>query len=150
MLPIRADRLPQWPVGWIGSISHCRVDAIVVAATCSRWYALEVDRECLLDTSRASGIGAQIASASDARLLASLSLLLPLSSLYQTSLQFSAKEALYKALFPRVRRFQDCHAVRVIALAGHLLRLHLNHAWPDEWPTGCEIDIAYVLYARQV
>jgi len=152
MLPIDADRLPQWPVGWTGSISHNRVGAIAVAATCSRWYALGVDRECLLDTSMASDIAAQIATAPEARLLASLSQSLsqPLPPLHQTSLLFSAKEALYKALFPRVRRFQDFRAAQVIALDDHLLRLRLTHSWSEAWPAGSEIDVAYVLYARQV
>lgn len=152
MLAIDQDRLPQWPTGWLGSISHNRVGAIAIAATCAKWYALGVDRECLFGASMAREIATQIASVQESRLLASLSqsLARPLLPLQQTSLLFSAKEALYKALFPKIRCFQDFHAARVIALDDHLLRLQLSHSWSDEWPTGSEIDVAYALDERQI
>lgn len=114
---------PLWPTGVTGSISH--TDDICGAIACRDPRAL-----CGLDLERiASGSALQaifktcLSDAEAARVKAEHWLPAPVAA---TAL-FSAKETLYKALFPRVHRYFGFEAAEAIdAPARGKIRLRLN------------------------
>ena len=97
-LPTGSDRLPQWPVGYIGSISHSR-DYCWAAVAGSEFHAslgIDVERIDAVELDLAE----EICTAEELRWLERLP-----NSTQQSKLAiiFSAKEALYKAQYPLTR-----------------------------------------------
>lgn len=71
---------------------------------------------------------------------------IPVSSVPRAlTLLFSAKEALYKALFPHVRRFFDFHAARLISASHDRLDLELCQPWGPRWPAGHILSVRYAV-----
>lgn len=144
LLPPDARGLPTWPDGWVGSISH--TDGIAVAAVDHRdnCDALGVDIERLLDDQACNEIQAIVASPSE------LILLNPLSRNHALTLLFSAKEALYKALFPNVGRFFDFSAAIATDWRPDVLTLSLAVHWSSRWKQGAEIRATYAFHDDHV
>ena len=139
-LGIGADHLPEWPAGWIGSISHTdRVAAAVVApmAGTSR-LVLGMDVEELIEP----GLAPDIAAATAPEILRDGGGLPAGLTLAEAATRaFSAKEALYKALFPGTRQFREFSAARVSRLgAGAGIGLTLAEDWGAGWAAGTRID----------
>lgn len=78
-----------------------------------------------------------------------LALLAPLGAQRALTLLFSAKEALYKALYPEVRQFFDFTAARAAAL-GDCLQLHLTVPWGKDWPAGTAVPVRFAFEGRYV
>ena len=100
---IGTQREPLWPVGIVGSISHC-----TNIAACSAFRPSEkvgagvgIDVEAFIDIDTVEQIQDQILCAEDAQL--ALSNLSKEQAAKRFTQVFSPKESLYKALFPRVR-----------------------------------------------
>jgi len=89
---IGPDRLPVWPEGTIGSISHNQQNAVAIAACARRYHAVGVDIEAQMDAVTACEVLPVIGpvGAED-----------PLN----LTLAFSAKESLFKALYRHVGFF---------------------------------------------
>jgi 4'-phosphopantetheinyl transferase EntD len=103
-LPPDHDRLPQWPLGFLGTISHS-----------GNLCAVHVGRVCQL-----AGIGVDIERlhhmGSTLRALICRPDEIECASMdydVDTLLRFVAKEALYKACFPVTREFLTFHDVRI-------------------------------------
>lgn len=158
--------LPLWPPGWIGSISHT-ADRAMAAVTrrpgCSGLHAchhtchhachhacqrfcqrfcqhsgliLGVDVERLIAPAQCAEIQTQVARPDE------LSLLAELAPVQAMTLLFSAKEALFKALYPQVRRFVDFFAAQATHWDGRTLSLRLTRSWSADWPQGTQVDVA--------
>jgi enterobactin synthetase component D len=82
-------------------------------------------------------IQGQIACADELKVLSSL------PHAQAMTLLFSAKEALYKALYPSVRKVFDFSAAHAIDLQHGALKLRLSHAWGAGWPRGTNIQVQY-------
>jgi enterobactin synthetase component D len=109
-LPSAKTREPIWPAGMTGSISHSKQMAISCISNNSDYLSLGIDAEELMKPEVATEVAATIATQGELDFLATLD-----SSLGLTVL-FSAKEALYKALFPLVRTFIDFKEVKLTSL----------------------------------
>lgn len=110
---IRPDRSPRWPAGCIGSISHCDGHALAIAARATDYRSLGIDLEALLDDDTAEQVGGLVLSAQEWRLQPS-----GWARNRFLTLAFSAKEALYKAIYPlcgRILEFQDACLLAVEA-----------------------------------
>ncbi len=100
VVPVRADRGPLWPDGFVGSISHAGELALAVAAPSAVMRAIGVDLEpglpldqdLLNRVCRPEEIGRLKASA---------------RPLHQAKLIFSAKESVYKCVAPLMEVFLD-------------------------------------------
>lgn len=102
------DRVPRWPEGVVGSITHCdRICAAAVApASATAGVGLDVEPAVAL----ADGLVPMIVRPEEHARLASLpSGLQPLAGI----LTFSIKEAVYKAIYPRQRVFLDFQQVAI-------------------------------------
>ena len=103
---------PLWPTGIVGSISHSGTQAFALAV--QRDNALVgVDCEALLDTQEAVEIQDGIIDAQEKSVLIQTGYPFALA----LTLAFSAKESLFKALFPRVNALMgfDCACVTAIS-----------------------------------
>lgn len=103
------DRVPIWPAGWGGSISHCTGLCVVAVAPLARQRGLGIDVEP--DEPVSDGIErvvcrggehAWIDAAPDASARAR-----------RVKLVFSVKEATYKAFYPELRTFWSFQDVEV-------------------------------------
>lgn len=105
----RMGRAPVWPMGVAGSITHSRDRAI--AAVSTHYGAVGLDCEALVAPDRALQLAAAIFSETEERLRPEA---LPFATFF--TLVFSAKEALYKALSPRLSRIPDFREVTLTAM----------------------------------
>ncbi|PPT20574.1 hypothetical protein XarCFBP6771_11250 [Xanthomonas arboricola] len=143
-LPRGSDRLPIWPPGWTGSISHA--DGIAAAAVVARapGTALGLDVEHWINADQAGQICRLIASQAELELLVALP---PERAL---TLLFSAKEALFKALYPSTRRFMEFSAARLVDANDKELSLQLSEHWSPEWMRGTVVPVRFLLQEAYV
>ena len=95
------DRLPVWPAGFVGSITHTHGFAWAVAARAGEARGIGVDTEQILDATRAENLPAAI-TAPDVWATRSR---WGLDDPAYLTLVFSAKESLFKCLYPIVLKF---------------------------------------------
>lgn len=101
-VPIGSHRQPLWPSGWVGSITHSNGCAISALAPSSRVSVLGIDLEHWLEDTTADKISAMIVDSEEAEILAG-----PMSYGAMLTFAFSAKESLFKAIFPLVGYYFD-------------------------------------------
>lgn len=102
-----ADRLPVWPAGVVGSISHCEGLCAAVVARDDEVCALGFDAE--VHTAFPDEIAPMVAHRDEVAVIAGPTGL----AVNPYALVFSAKEAFYKSYFPRERTYLDFHDVRL-------------------------------------
>ena len=113
---------PVWPDGITGSITHTRGIACAAVACTSDAAGIGFDLEFLVDAARMERVSRLILHACETRLRAP-----DLDAAALFTLAFSAKESLFKCLYPLVRRRFDYRdaAVRRIDAAGHQIEIEL-------------------------
>ncbi|CAI0852060.1 phosphopantetheinyltransferase component of enterobactin synthase multienzyme complex [Serratia rubidaea] len=109
---VHLGRVPRWPEGFIGSISHSAKRAIALATNDARIRHLGVDTERHQPEAMRE-IAEMLASHAEAQYIARL----PLAREWVLTLLFSAKESLFKALYPALQRDFDFMAAELAALA---------------------------------
>ncbi|MDN3610394.1 4'-phosphopantetheinyl transferase family protein [Vibrio ostreicida] len=108
-IPTGADRAPIWPAGITGSITHNEDQAIAVVAYSRDHSMIGVDLESLMSAPLAQELAPHIIDHHEAKLIKRLNL----DFSHGLSVVFSAKESLYKALYPHVRTFFGFEDARV-------------------------------------
>ncbi|WP_167343470.1 enterobactin synthase subunit EntD [Cronobacter universalis] len=116
---IGAHREPCWPAGFTGSITHTghRAWAAVIAIS----GGVGIDVENMMDAQTAHELAPGIIDTEECALLART----PLPFASALTLAFSAKESLFKALFPQVGDWFGFECAKVVALDDHQLTLRL-------------------------
>lgn len=138
-LPRDADGLPVWPSGWVGCISHSQDWAVAAAAPSSRVRGLGIDIQELIDDNVVGMTESMVAAPEEMR-----GLLRAMDRRHAFTLLFSAKEALYKALYPALRQFQDFDAARVVGVDGGVIELALTRSWDAyRWLAGARVRLNY-------
>jgi enterobactin synthetase component D len=122
-LPIGPLRAPQWPAGFVGSITHAAGFAAAAVAPSSRSRGLGIDLERTLSPTDVERLAATLAHPGELA-LASLTAL------------FAAKEALFKALAPHVGRYFDFLDVAAVAAAADRLTFLQRCDLSAEFPAG--------------
>lgn len=102
------DRVPIWPPNVTGSISHCRDYAVVAVCDAHACFGLGVDIEP--DEPVKPGVERIVCTEAERRGLGGGDECDPIRG-RRVKLFFSAKEAVYKAFYPRVRTFWNFHDV---------------------------------------
>lgn len=118
-IPAGAGGAPLWPDGIVGSITHTDDDAAAMVAVRGTVVALGIDLESLAHAARTEDLLTTVTTAAER---ATADPVLPLAAL-----AFSAKEAVYKCLYPTAGRFLDFYDVELaIDPAGtfRVLRAH--------------------------
>lgn len=135
------DGSPSWPAAVVGSITHGAGRALCAVARSSELRSLGIDAERLMSESAKEELMARICSDAERALLRS-SLSAPEAHL--VTFAFSAKESLYKCLYPLMGRFMDFSAAQVVAASGAEaggslrgeLQLELSVDWSPELRQG--------------
>jgi 4'-phosphopantetheinyl transferase EntD len=107
------QRVPRWPVGIVGSITHTHGWCAAAVARAEHIDALGTDVEAA--TPLDPGLWQRICRPEELRVLEAYPT--PRAGLLAKAL-FSAKESIYKALYPRVRIFLDFQAMHIELAAG--------------------------------
>ncbi|EMK3529664.1 4'-phosphopantetheinyl transferase superfamily protein [Pseudomonas aeruginosa] len=144
-LPVR-DRMPVWPLGVLGSISHCASLVVAMTAPASRFRALGVDVETVIDSATVLNIQHSIGSDGELTVLESV---VP-DRARALTLLFSAKEALYKALYPLVGEYKDFHAAQVVGCRAKALVLRLTEHWNAQWRCGTHVLVRFAWLGNEV
>ncbi len=112
-LPRDSDGCPVWPEGLVGSISHTDAFATAAVAPAGVARGLGVDVEPTISREAADEVARLVASEDETRRVSEAAGLNRLESL---TLIFSAKESLFKAVYPSSRRYfdhLDCEVVHI-------------------------------------
>ena len=113
--------MPLWPTGFVGSISHCHGWATAAVAHATHVQAIGIDMEQCMTGELAESIRELVTCDSELHWLGKLSL----PPEVVLTLIFSAKESLFKALYPGVRRYFDFIDAEVATLDLHAASLTL-------------------------
>lgn len=138
-MPGRRDSgVADWPAGFIGSISHTAGLAAAAAANEAAYQSLGIDVEQLMPASRANDLIDIVLTEGERARFAHF----PLDQL--VVLAFSAKEALFKALYPLTEcRFyhEDAELVRVSADGTAAVRLRRRLS--SDWIEGSDLPVLW-------
>jgi enterobactin synthetase component D len=128
---------PILPPGIVGSISHKESLAVALVARSPAGVREHVGVDLEIEASRSDrpDIGPKILTDDEA---AELSELDPIARAREVLLRFSAKEAIYKALDPLVRRYVGFKEVAVKPLPGGMAEV-VAHLPPTEGPFAIEV-----------
>jgi len=106
-IPYGADRAPVWPDELVGSITHCESFAAAAVAWAQDYRALGIDVE--FEGAVPQSLSSVLFSREELDHMCAL----PTGMQDWRTLFFSAKEAVYKVVFPLTRQFLDAQAVRI-------------------------------------
>ena len=134
---IGEDRAPVWPAHICGSITYSTGHAAAIVAHKAQWRGLGMDLENVLTLERAERLAGEILTPDELQRMATL----PREQIAQlVTLTFSAKESLFKALYPIVqKRFYFEHAEMLEWSDSGQLRLRLLTDLSSEWCDGKEL-----------
>jgi enterobactin synthetase component D len=102
-IAIGADRAPVWPAGIVGAITHAEGFAAAAVARATDARGLGLDSEPVVVAEAVAAVTAQAVVPGELDALASSGL----GEATLLTLVFSAKESLFKCLYPRVGRYFD-------------------------------------------
>ncbi|KTC62920.1 4'-phosphopantetheinyl transferase [Pseudomonas fluorescens ABAC62] len=140
---IGEDRAPVWPAHISGSITHSTGHAAAIVGHKSQWRGLGMDLENVLTQERAQRLAGEILTADELHRMASGT---PEQTALLVTLTFSAKESLFKALYPIVhKRFYFEHAEMVEWSQDGYIKLRLLTDLSDEWCHGKELAGQFAL-----
>lgn len=144
---VGTNREPIWPEGIAGSIAHSSTRcAAVISDRADMMIGVDIE-----DVARAAALDSifQVTLLTDETRLIRKQDVMPAAVL--ATLVFSAKETLYKALFPKVRRFFGFdHAELIAPPDAYGLKLRLIQRLDARFCEGREFEIGYKILADTV
>ncbi|WP_448097732.1 4'-phosphopantetheinyl transferase family protein [Luteibacter yeojuensis] len=142
-------REPLWPSTIVGSISHTHGVAGAVVAPSGAIRGIGLDIEHVVTTDAAAALRGPVVNASEQAVLDTLFADDPLLGL---TIAFSAKESLYKGLFPQVGSFFDFDAavIEYVDTAARTVRLMLRTTLAPALPAGTCLQVRYDLLSPRL
>ncbi|MCC2605701.1 4'-phosphopantetheinyl transferase family protein [Planctobacterium marinum] len=139
-------RCPQWPKGVVGSISHADAVACCITAPDTLFQGVGVDVENIMAVKTVEEIRISIVNQQESLLMRQFSALA--DNVLFTAV-FSAKEAIYKALYPSVRRFFDFSAVNLTGIEAdrELLQFEVTESLAAGYGVGTKIAVHFRVQA---
>ena len=134
-----ADRAPQWPTGYVGSITHNDTSAAAIIGHAAHFAGLGIDCEEIMEAATAQKLQSAILSPSEATLQPQT-----LSFAAFTSLVFSAKEALYKATYPLIGQMFGFHDVSLQRITASHLHFIMHADTLPDW----HLAVHYILHPK--
>ncbi|HHG8782325.1 enterobactin synthase subunit EntD [Enterobacter hormaechei] len=135
---------PLWPDGVSGSITHSGTQAMAVVVR-DRQALIGIDCETILPEYEAREIKDGIVDVQEERVLTRTGYPFALA----LTLAFSAKESLFKALFPRVKSYMGFDCARVTALDAQTITLVLTRQLAG-FNEGATFTLHWQLHGEQV
>lgn len=136
---------PIWPPGWVGSISHSLTHVSAVVATIITCRGIGLDNETPMSEKTLKAVKDKISTANE-RMRQPNSL----SEIDYYTLLFSAKESLYKALYPTVQKFFDFQAAELQQTAPGQFEITLLETLHPELPSGQCFRVYFRFAAAQI
>ena len=119
---IGESRSPIWPENFCGSITHSKNKAYAIISTLQKYQFVGIDAEHWVTDKLAKSLTPSICSNEEKNLLTSL----PINYSQAFTFLFSAKETLFKALFPSVKTYFDFLDAEVIKFSLDQKELHIE------------------------
>ena len=128
------DRSPVWPENYTGSISHSQGLAMAVTGEKERYRSIGVDIEKIVSKARAERLSRAVLTDRDIKLRSALAL----PHHWFFTLVFSAKESLYKLLYPELKRYMEFESACLSGLSTEqkTFTLTLTDSLSTEWQAG--------------
>jgi enterobactin synthetase component D / holo-[acyl-carrier protein] synthase len=133
-----ANGVPLWPDGVVGSITHTDDFASAAVARTGDAMAVGIDTERIMSESQARSVGCIIAWPDEVSHVRTAGF----SRLEALTLVFSAKESIFKCLYPIVSSYFDFCDVRITAVDGrhHTFAAHLVRTLSEHFVTGTILE----------
>ena len=106
---IGENRCPIWPAGITGSITHSSKSAVSAVARTSDYSNIGIDMEKILDGKTSNELKNLIVGSEEAALFSKL----PIDMRLCLTIAFSAKESIFKALYPSVHKYFQFEAANI-------------------------------------
>jgi enterobactin synthetase component D len=139
-IKILKHRAPHWPTGVSGSISHSSTIATAVVGNVEVVKSLGIDIEDNLAEEVCTQVAEQIHDAAEAKILTALGF----TSRRATTVIFSAKEAIFKALYKYVNEYFGFECARVVSADIHnqVLRVEIDQTFREKH----NLNVAYMCH----
>jgi enterobactin synthetase component D len=141
-ISVGAHREPEWPHGIVGAITHTHGFASVAVARAEAARGLGLDAERVMPEEQAERLIEQIAAPGEVEAVARATGWSPAKTL--TAI-FSAKETVFKCLYPEVRRYFDFRDAWVDAFDDGRIHAHLLTTLTPALPAGHTLAGRYEL-----
>ena len=106
------DRVPIWPTGVVGSITHTKDYGAAIAGSQTHFKGIGIDAELIIDNAN-DALAKHICVPQELETLSSKA---EMDRRELLTLVFSAKESLYKAIFPSQRKFFGFQSAKVTSI----------------------------------
>ena len=122
-------RSPIWPIGLVGSITHTTTQAICAVARNTDYRSVGIDLADLISLATANEIKSHIIQIHETDAFSQL----PLTFEQSLTLAFSAKESVFKALYPQVGAYFEFHAAEIseVKMKDHTFLIRLTRNLTD-------------------
>ena len=145
----RGERgVPLWPAGVVGSITHTDGFVSAAVAHAASVRGLGIDSEGIVSAEQAQSISSQVSWPSELAHAREAGL----DRLQAMTLVFSAKEAIFKCLYPLIGAMFYYHDVRIIGVdaVARGFRARLVKTLSPEFPADTIVEGRFVLSASHV
>ena len=133
------DRVPIWPAGTFGSITHTKGIAAAIAGLQDRATGVGIDVEKLMKDSQETKLQTHILRDDESTQFHELGKQVT----HPLSVIFSAKESIYKALYPFVKKYFGFDKAKLIAFNETVLTFKIMHNLSKQVQTGLEVNVYY-------
>lgn len=138
-LSTNPDLSPKWPRGIVGSITQNGNTAAAAVAGLDEFLGVGIDCENLLPATNTSHLKGKMLSDEDLKRCGTVSMDVD----FFTTLAFSAKESLYKALYPPRRQTLDFRDVSIKSVDAKSVTLTLRKTLNSAWKPGTDFEVRY-------
>lgn len=140
VLAADSNRCPQWPENLLGSISHSDDTAICVLARKRDYAAIGVDTENWVNADMAKDMCKMVMSPTEQQLGKTI-----VGDIRYFTHIFSAKESIFKALYPQVGRYFNFSAAQLIATESsqNLLCFELTENLNTTYTKGMQLQVRF-------
>lgn len=139
------DRSPRWPEGIIGSITHDHHQAIAVVGNSSKVCRIGVDLESILSHSQSEVVKETTLTHQDEQYLGYMS-----DQRRMITVIFSAKETLFKALYPEAGEYFDFKDAELVDVRPSSVTLQLCKKVGSCFESGERFTVNYLIISESV
>lgn len=145
-----ADRAPIWPKGIVGAISHAAGVASVALAPVSVCRGIGVDTEIVVGPEEATEVSELIVAPEEFSMLAQR--LGCHGPSFAVTLALSAKESVFKCLYPQTRRTFEFRDLSIVSVSPEKskLTLRMDVALADVVEVGHLMDVRFATCGERV
>lgn len=140
---IGPHRAPIWPLGTLGSITHNTSTALCLLSNDASVGALGLDIENIVAEELMGSISGQVCSQQEIELLLSKGF----DHCEAFTLVFSAKESIFKALYPMVSTYFDYKEaiLKGVDSSNHRMCFQLNDSFAKKYSLTHELNVDFIL-----